>query len=47
MSDNPSHRGGPGQGRPGDEYYDDRYGRPEDAPDPRAGYASRQARDKG
>ncbi|CAJ1494384.1 DUF3662 and FHA domain-containing protein [[Mycobacterium] burgundiense] len=39
MSDNPSHRGGPGQGRPGDEYYDDRYGRPEDAPDPRAGYA--------
>ncbi|CAJ1578326.1 DUF3662 and FHA domain-containing protein [[Mycobacterium] wendilense] len=39
MSDNPSYRGGPGQGRPGDEYYDDRYGRPEDAQDPRAGYA--------
>ncbi len=29
MSDNPSYRG-QGQGRPGDEYYDDRYGRPQD-----------------
>jgi hypothetical protein len=29
MTDNPSYRGGQGQGRPGDEY-DDRYGRPED-----------------
>ena len=29
MTDNPSNRGGQGQGRP-DEYYDDRYGRPED-----------------
>jgi hypothetical protein len=32
MTDNPSYRG---QGRPGDEYYDDQYGRPQD--DPRAG----------
>ncbi len=31
MTDNPSYRG---QGRPGDEYYDDQYGRPAD--DPRA-----------
>ncbi len=43
MTDNPSYRGGPGQGRPGDEYYDERYGRTQDdprnaAPDPRAGY---------
>jgi hypothetical protein len=41
MTDNPSYRGGQGQGRPADEYYDDRYGRPQDeprggAPDPRA-----------
>jgi hypothetical protein len=28
MTDNPSYRGNQGQGRPGDEYYDDRYGRP-------------------
>jgi Protein of unknown function (DUF3662)/FHA domain len=34
MTDNPSYRGGQGQGRPADEYYDDRYGRPQD--DPRA-----------
>ena len=27
MTDNPSYRGGQGQGRPGDEYYDERYGR--------------------
>ena len=44
MSDNPSHRGGQGQGRPGDEYYDERYGRPAEdqrgaaAPDPRGTY---------
>ena len=39
MSDNPTYR--PGQGRPGDEYYDDRYGRPEEPrppQDPRAPY---------
>ena len=32
MSDNPTYRGGqgPGQGRPADEYYDERYNRPED-----------------
>ena len=38
MTDNPNYRGGQGQGRP-DEYYDDRYGRPEDregGQDPRA-----------
>ncbi len=29
MTDNPSYRG-QGQGRPGDEYYDERYNRPED-----------------
>ena len=29
MTDNPNYRGGQGQGRP-DDYYDDRYGRPED-----------------
>jgi Protein of unknown function (DUF3662)/FHA domain len=36
MSDNPSQRGSQGQGQaqPGDEYYDDRYGRPQE--DPRA-----------
>lgn len=32
MTDNPSYRG---QGRPGEEYYDDQYGRPQE--DPRAG----------
>ncbi len=31
MTDNPNYRGGQGQGRP-DEYYDDRYGRPEEPP---------------
>jgi hypothetical protein len=39
MSDNPTYR--PGHGRPGDEYYDDRYGRPEEprpSQDPRAPY---------
>src|ERR1700752_71700 len=30
MTDNSGSRGG--QGRPGDEYYDDRYGRPQDEP---------------
>src|SRR5436305_1560513 len=47
MTDNSSYRGGQGQGRPGDEYYDDRYARPQDdsrgpepqgGPDPRGGY---------
>ena len=40
MTDNPSYRGGQGQGRP-DEYYDDRHGRPEDregGQDPRGQY---------
>src|SRR6201993_2625035 len=40
MTDNSSYRGGPGQGRPGDEYYDDRYGRPQEeqrGPDPQGG----------
>ena len=43
MTDNPSNRGDQGQGRPGDEYYDERYGRPQEepraaAPDPRGPY---------
>lgn len=43
MSDNPSQRGGPGQGRPEDENFDERYGRPQDddrsrAQDPRGPY---------
>ena len=52
MTDNSSYRGGPGQGRPGDEYYDERYGRPQDDPrggpdpqgaqDPRGGYPPEQ-----
>lgn len=51
MSDNPSHRGGQEQGRPGpqpsDDYYDDRYGRSQDdqrggGQDPRGGYAPDQ-----
>ena len=39
MSDNPSHRG-QGQGRPADEYYDERYGRQQDerGQDPRGQY---------
>ena len=40
MTDNPNYRGGQGQGRP-DEYYDDRYGRPEEpaaGQDPRGQY---------
>jgi hypothetical protein len=39
MTENSSYRGGQGQGRPGDEYYDDRYGRAQD--DPRGGQESR------
>ena len=36
MTDNPNYRGGQGQGRPADEYYDERYGRQEDGrQDPR------------
>jgi hypothetical protein len=51
MSDNPSYRGGQGQGRPGDEYYDERYARPQDdrgaqdppgGPDARGGYPPEQ-----
>src|ERR1700743_259452 len=51
MTDNSSYRGGQGQGRPGDDYYDDRYGRPQDesrgqepqgAADQRAGYPPEQ-----
>ena len=40
MTDNPNYRGGQGQGQP-DEYYDDRYGRPEEpaaGQDPRGQY---------
>ncbi|WP_422743592.1 FhaA domain-containing protein [Mycobacterium sp. WMMD1722] len=48
MSDNPSYRGDQGQGRPGDEYYDDRYGRPQGeegrGPEPRAPYQPEQGR---
>ena len=32
MTDNSSYRGGQGPGRPGYEYYDDRYGRPQEEP---------------
>lgn len=52
MSDNSSYRGGQGQGRP-DEYYDDRYARPQEDPrggpdpqggsDPRGGIHPRRA----
>ncbi|MDY6869855.1 MAG: DUF3662 and FHA domain-containing protein [Actinomycetota bacterium] len=46
MSDNPTYRGGgQGQGRPGDEYYDDGYGRPQEEPrgqEPRAPYPPEQ-----
>jgi hypothetical protein len=42
MTENPSYRGGQGQGRPGDDYYDDRYAPPQDDPrggqDPRGSY---------
>ena len=41
MSENSSYGGGQGQGRPGDDYYDDPYAHPHDdphaAPDPRGG----------
>ena len=37
MTDNPSYRG---QGRPGDDYYDEQYGRPQE--DPRAGAPEQQ-----
>ncbi len=39
MTDNSSYRGGQGQGRPGDDYYDDRYGPPQG--DPRGGQEAR------
>jgi Protein of unknown function (DUF3662)/FHA domain len=39
MTENPSYRGGQGQGRPGDDYYDDRYGSAQD--DPRGGHDPR------
>jgi hypothetical protein len=52
MTDNSSYRGGQGQGRPGDDYYDERYARPQDDPrggqdpqggaDPRGGYPPEQ-----
>ncbi|WP_322858246.1 DUF3662 and FHA domain-containing protein [Mycobacterium europaeum] len=45
MTDDSSYRGAQGPGRPSDEYYDDRYGRPQEGsaepqggPDPRGGY---------
>src|SRR5580693_6017490 len=42
MTENSSYRGGQGQGRPGDDYYDEHHGHPQDdphaAPDPRAPY---------
>jgi hypothetical protein len=42
MTDNPSYRGGQGQGRPADEYYDDRYSRPDEPrgqhPEDQGGY---------
>ena len=56
MTDNSSYHGGQGQGRPGDEYYDERYGRPQDdqrggqepqgGPDPRGGYPPEQGGDR-
>lgn len=48
MSDNPTYSGGQGQGRPGDDYYDERYGRPQEDPrgpapeQPRAPYPPEQ-----
>ena len=35
MTDNPSYGGGQGQGRPGDDYYDDPYAPPQEDPQPR------------
>ncbi|STZ59564.1 FHA domain containing protein [Mycolicibacterium tokaiense] len=53
MTDNPSYRGSQGQGQSGDEYYDDRYGRPQEGrprkavrrtiPAPRSRVATRRA----
>ncbi len=47
MTENSSYRGGQGQGRPGDDYYDDPYRRPQDEPrggqDPRGGYPPEQS----
>ena len=37
MTDNPSYRSGQGQGRPADDYYDERYGRGPDDQQPPAG----------
>ncbi len=47
MTDNPSYRGDQGQGRPADEYYDERYARPQEepragAPEPRGPYPPEQ-----
>jgi hypothetical protein len=46
MSDNPTYRGDQGQGRPGDDYYDDRYPRPDEqrpaAPEGRGPYPPEQ-----
>jgi hypothetical protein len=46
MTENSSYGGGQGQGRPGDDYYDDPYAQPHDdppaAPDPRGGYPPEQ-----
>ncbi len=46
MTDNPSYRGGQGEAQPGDEYYDERYGRPQDdaraGPEPRGPYPPEQ-----
>ncbi|WP_163696017.1 FhaA domain-containing protein [Mycolicibacterium sarraceniae] len=46
MTDNPTYRGDQGQGRPGDDYYDERYPRPEEprpaAPEQRGPYPPEQ-----
>jgi hypothetical protein len=46
MSENPPYRGDQGQGRPGDDYYDDRYPRPDEqrggAPEQRGPYQPEQ-----
>src|SRR3954471_21136052 len=50
MTDNPSHRGGQGPGRPADEYYDERYGRHEEDPrsqEPRGQYPPPPPPDQG
>ncbi len=47
MTENSSYGGGQGQGRPGDDYYDDPYAPPRDdphaAPDPRGSYPEQRA----